>query len=83
MYETKKIPREQESLNKLTSSIQNHQTKIPKGTRIIRQKLTKKLTQKKKKKPKGEELLIGWQAKSCRLGGRRRVAESITDGAKD
>ena len=51
--------------------------KIPKGTRIIKQKLTKKLTQKEKKKKKthytfggGEGLLAGWEAK-----GRRKRHE--------
>ena len=51
--------------------------KIPKGTRIIKQKLTKKLTQKEEKK-KYRLHVWGWKAKGCRLGGRRRVTRSVT-----
>ena len=41
--------------------------KIPKGTRIIKQKLTKKLTQKEEKK--NTDYMFG--------GGRRRVADWV------
>ena len=52
LYQTKKYPKELESLNKKIN-IKHLESlkKIPKGTGIIKQKLTKKLTQKKKKIP--------------------------------
>ena len=53
----------------------SNKTKIPKGTRIIKQKLTKKLTQKVKKKLPITRLgsPIGWKVKGHRMGGRRIV----------
>ena len=72
LYQTKKYPKELESLNKKIN-IKHLESlkKIPKGTGIIKQKLTKKLTQKKKKNThytKGHR--FGWEAKGRRMGGR-------------
>ena len=72
LYQTKKYPKELESLNKKIN-IKHLESlkKIPKGTGIIKQKLTKKLTQKKKKNTyymKG--LRLWWEVKGRRMGGR-------------